>query len=177
MKKNYLFIFLIFIFLTACTNNWNQNSSEQKEFDTQNKTAQIVPPPQENDYLDNQGTLAPEEELITHFFTLINDKKIPQAIELMSPQAVPDDSTKQTWGVHFNAIRSVNIMSIEAISKDTWTDIEKVYKVTLEIYVDEKAANAPIPYYGWGDNPNIKFITVWRGNDGLWKIDQIGTGP
>lgn len=167
--KKIISLVLLTLVLSACTkpNLISQN---------QDKTSPIVPPPQKNDYLDNQGTLAPEEELITHFFALIDSKEIPQAIELMSPQAVPDDNTKQSWGVQFNTIRSVNVLAIEPVSQETWTDIQKEYKVTLEIYVDSSAANAPIPYYGWEDNPNIRFITLWKGNDGLWKIDQIGTG-
>lgn len=170
--KKLIFLFLTIIFLTSCTKlkSISQDKGQQVE------TSQIVPPPQKNDYLDNQGTLAAEEELIANFFGLINNHQIPEAISLMSSQAVPDDSTKQAWGVHFNTIRSVNIINMEAISQDTWTETQKVYKVTLEIYVDEKAANASIPYYGWEDNPNIRFITVVKGIDNLWKIDQIGTG-
>ncbi len=124
----------------------------------------------------NQSLLAPEEELITNFFGLINNGQIPEAVSIMSARAVPDDSAKQAWGVQFNAIRSAHVLKIEEVSQDTWTETSKEYKVTLEIFVDESAYNAPIPYYGWEDNPNIRFITVTKDGSGVWKIDQIGTG-
>jgi hypothetical protein len=172
-----IFLILIIIFSSALI--IPQINRDKKNEDQDNLSTIVPPRSEETDETlnDNQSLLAPEEELITNFFGLINNRQIPEAISLMSPQAVPDDSTKQAWGVHFNQIKSVNILNLEAISEDAWTDISKIYQVTLEIYVDEKAANAPIPYYGWSDNPNIRFITVWKSNDGKWYIDQIGTGP
>jgi len=126
-------------------------------------------PMKTEDNNSGQSLLSPEEELLTDFFGLINSDQIPDAIALMSDRAAPDDSAKQAWGVQFNAVRSVHVLDMEEVSQDTW-------KVTLEIYVDESAADAPIPYYGWEDNPNIRFITVVKDENGVWKIDQIGTG-
>ncbi len=137
----------------------------------------LVPPREEQQNLNNQQSLlAPEEELIYNFFALINNKEIPEAITLMSPNLVPDDGAKQAWGVQFNAIKSIHILSIQETNQEMWTDISKEYEVILEAYVDEAAATAVIPYYGWADNPNVRFITVWQGSDNRYYIDQIGTG-
>jgi hypothetical protein len=157
------------------------NSEDTKTVSKNNdNTSTIVPfivPLRQEDLNNNQSLLAPEEELIANFFGMINNQQITEAITLMSPRAVPDAASKQAWGVQFNAMKLVNVMGMEAVSQDTWTDKTKVYKVTLEIYVDQSAANEPIPYYGYGDNPNIRFITVWKGDNDRWYIDQIGTGP
>lgn len=138
----------------------------------------LVPPreEQQKNLNNQQSLLAPEEELIYNFFALINNKEIPEAITLMSPNLVPDDSAKQAWGVQFNAIKSIHILSIQETNQEMWTDISKEYEVILEAYVDEAAATAVIPYYGWADNPNVRFITVWQGSDNRYYIDQIGTG-
>lgn len=95
---------------------------------------------------------------------------------MMSQKTVGDDSNKQTWGVHFNAIKSINVMSIEPSMKESWSQDKHSYKVALEAYVSSEAANAPIPYYGWGDNPNIRWVTLIKEGD-FWKISELGTGP
>jgi len=37
--------------------------------------------------------------------------------------------------------------------------------------------NAPIPYYGWHDNPNVRWITLEKNSDGFWEIASLATGP
>lgn len=180
MKWKLLYIFIpivLFSFFLLKRNGISNTTSQITEIvsESENNISNAVPLRPDN-FNDNQSLLAPEEELIANFYGLIDNRQIPEAISLMSSNAVPDDSAKQAWGVQFNAIRSVNIMNMEAVSQDTWTDNSKVYKVTLEIYVDSSAADAPIPYYGYVDNPNIRFITVIKDTNGRWYIDQIGTG-
>jgi len=123
-----------------------------------------------------QSLLAPEEELITLLFGSINNHKNQDAVKLLSQNLNPNKESEKLWLDQFNAIKSAHIMDIKEISKDTWSETKKIYKVTLEIYADDSAANTPIPYYGWADNPNIRFITVVKINN-KWFIDQIGTGP
>ena len=130
----------------------------------------------QTDAYTHQSLLAPEEELIYLLFGSINNRQNQEAINLLSQNLNPTNETERHWLEQFNAIRSVHILDIKEISKDTWTDCKKIYKLTLEIYVDDSVSNAPIPYYGFGDNPNIRFITVVKLKN-RWFIDQIGTGP
>ena len=117
-----------------------------------------------------------EEDIIRTFFNLINEKRIPEAISMMSNQAVGNESTKQAWGVQFNAIKSIRVMAIEPSMKENWTADEHSYKTTLEVSMSSDAANAPIPYYGWGDNPNIRWVVIVKEGN-LWKISGLATGP
>ncbi|OGG00026.1 hypothetical protein A2Y99_02195 [Candidatus Gottesmanbacteria bacterium RBG_13_37_7] len=94
----------------------------------------------------------------------------------MSKQMTGDDSAKQIWGVQFNVIKSINILKVEPSMQENWSDSSHTYKITLEAYVSSDAANAPIPYYGWGDNPNIRWVELVK-EDGLWKINNLATGP
>jgi hypothetical protein len=156
MKKILLFIPLL---ITACNITKLNTNTDQNQINV-------------NTY---QSLLAPEEELITLLFGLINNCQNQEAVKLLSKKLNPNPETETLWLEQFKAIRSVHLMDIKEISKDTWTDTEKIYRVVLEVYVDNSAAKAPIPYYGWGDNPNIRFITVVKINN-KWFIDQIGTG-
>jgi hypothetical protein len=138
--------------------------------DTQNST--VFP-------TNEKTSLAPlptEEDVIRNFFNLINEGKPADAVMAMSKQNTENDSTKQAWAVQFEAIKSINILKIEKSMEENWTENSHDYKVTLEAYVSSESANAPIPYYGWGDNPNIRWIRIVKEDD-LWKINGIATGP
>ena len=54
---------------------------------------------------------------------------------------------------------------------------ENLYKVTMEVEVNARAADYPIPYYGYGDKTDIRFVKLTQNSEGVWKIDGIGTGP
>ena len=66
---------------------------------------------------------------------------------------------------------------IKPFDADNWTEDSQLYQVTLEIYVSSDAANAPIPYYGYVDNPNTRFISLTKNEAGIWQIATIATGP
>lgn len=169
MKKIILFpVLLLSLFMfSAC--------DIKKEVD-QNKEVLQTPTSEVENNQENTVPLPQGEDIIRSFFSLINEKRIPEAISMMTNQAVPDDSAKQAWGVQFNAIKSINVQAIEPANQASWTENSKEYKVTLEAYVSSEAANAPIPYYGWEDNPNIRWVTIIKNENGIWQIDQIGTG-
>jgi hypothetical protein len=170
-RSKITFLFLSLIMLapyakTHTTEAFQSSGSKDTSIQySQNKT----------DVYAHQSLLAPEEELITLLFGSIDNRQNQEAVKLLSQNLNPSKETERLWVEQFNAIRSVHILDLKEISKDTWTETKKIYKVTLEIYVDKPAANAPIPYYGWEDNPNIRFITVVKINN-RWYVDQIGTG-
>jgi len=119
--------------------------------------------------------LPTEEDVIRLFFTLIDEARIPEAVAMMSVEAVPDDSYKQAWGVQFNALDSIKVLKIEPYGQDNWGPGSHIYKVNLEVAVSENAANAPIPYYGWENGDNLRWVEIVKEGD-LWKINRIATG-
>jgi len=120
--------------------------------------------------------LPTEEDIIRLFFNLINEKKIPDAVSMMSKSITGDDSTKQAWGVQFNALESVKVQNIEPARKESWSQNSHEYKVTLDVSVSPQAANATIPYYGWDNGSNLRWVEIVK-EDEVWKINQIATGP
>jgi hypothetical protein len=171
LRSKVTFIFLSLIMLAPYAKTFANESFLSSDL----KGTSIQDSQNQAEAYAHQSLLAPEEELITLFFGSINNRQNKEAVKLLSQNLNPNKETEKTWLEQFNAIKSVHIMDIKEIAKDTWTDTRKVYKVTLEIYVDNSAANAPIPYYGWEDNPNIRFIGVIKLNS-RWYIDRIGTG-
>lgn len=116
-------------------------------------TPAVVPLPQETD-------------IVHTFFNLIGEKKPSDAVGMMN---VSDDSQKQAWAVQFNAITSIKVLNVVPAGEHT-------YKVTLDVKMNPDSANAPIPYYGWENGKNIRWITLEKvGN--LWKVQGIATGP
>lgn len=120
-------------------------------------------------------SLPTEEDIIRTFFGLIDEARIPEAVAMMSVEAVPDDSYKQAWGVQFNALDSIKVSKIEPYDQENWSSSSHTYKINLEAAVSENAANAPIPYYGWGNGDNLRWVEIIKEGD-LWKINQIATG-
>lgn len=124
--------------------------------------------------VQNQVPLLTQEDIIRTFFTLINEKRIPEAIEMLSPTIVPDDASRQTWGVQFNSLKQVEVIDIK--KQADLNGNGEIYRVDLQIEVAPEAASAPIPYYGWSDGKNVRWVAVVKENN-LWKITGIATGP
>jgi hypothetical protein len=116
------------------------------------------------------------KEIVELFLKKIGDKQIPEAIAMMSPQAIGDESQKQAWGVQLAAFKKLVINSVVPSMPEGWTQASQSYKVTMDVEMSEESANGPIPYYGYEKGINIRWIVLAKaGND--WKIQGIGTGP
>jgi len=126
----------------------------------------------------NQSTISTidDEKFIKNFFGLIESKKSSDAVSLMTNKNTSDDSIKQAWGVQFNNMSSIKVISTEANMKDNWTDSYRQYKVILDISMNPNSANAPIPYYGYENGQNSRYINLIK-EDGAWRVDAIATGP
>ncbi len=123
------------------------------------------------------ASLPTEEDIIRLFFNLIDEGRIPEAIEMMSASMVPDDSSKQAWGVHFNAINSIQVSEIKPYNQKSWDESKHKYEVLLNVDISEDSANAPIPYYGWVTGLNSRWIILEKDESDMWKIASISTGP
>lgn len=112
--------------------------------------------------------LPTEEDIIRLFFTLINEKRIPEAIQMMSSKVTVDDSQKQAWGVQFNAFSKVAVISVSA-------EGEGLYRVVLEAEMNPNSADEIIPYFGYENGENVRWISL-ENIDGGYKISGIATG-
>jgi hypothetical protein len=124
----------------------------------------------------NNVSMNSDTKFIKNFFGLIENRKEDEAVMIMTDRNTLSDSTKQAWGVQFNAIKDVKVINIKPSLQEEWTDTRHSYKVTLNIIMDPDSANAPIPYYGYDNGYNTRFITLQKEN-GAWRIDELATSP
>lgn len=120
---------------------------------------------------ENEVPLPTGEEIVRTFFELINEKRVPEAVAMLSSTASPDESTGQTWGVNFNTLETISIKTIEEWQKSDWTESQMTYKVVV---VAELKPNPQ--FYAWDNGENTKWINLVK-EANLWKIDQIASGP
>lgn len=147
-------------------------SETQSPINNQNKTDsstqknQTVPLPQ-------------DEDIIRNFVSQIEDGKADEAAKMMkiNDQSPPQaNSELQAWAVQFSNITSFKLLRMEKANENEWTDTKHIYKVVLDVWMDPRSADAPIPYYGWQNGENTRWLTLEKvGN--VWKIAEIATGP
>jgi hypothetical protein len=94
------------------------------------------------------------ESTVRTFLELISEKKIAQATEMMNSQG---------WSENFNSIKKLEIKKIEGNGN--------TFKVTLNLEVNKPGE------YNWENGENIRWITVIKDENNIWKIDSIATGP
>lgn len=138
--------------------NLFRKSSDNKPLETNNTVTNnsAVPLPQ-------------QEDIIGNFFNLINEDKIPEAVDMLSPQTISNESQKQAWGVQFNAFEKVVVKKIEPAGENN-------FKVTLDVLMKSETTDAVIPFYGYDNGENIRWVGLIK-IDNLWKITGIATGP
>jgi len=146
--------------------------SDQSQTQTQ-ITSQASPTTQHEQKTNNEVPLPSDEDIIRNFVNLIEEGSVDKAVLMMKTK---DETELQTWAVHFAAINSFKVLKIEKASEKSWTDNKHIYKVVLDVWMDPKSAQAPIPYYGWQNGENTRWITLEK-VENVWKIAEIATGP
>jgi hypothetical protein len=53
---------------------------------------------------------------------------------------------------------------------------ENFYKVTMDVEMKPESANAVMPFYGYDNGENIRWIGLIK-VDNLWRITGLATGP
>ncbi|MFZ2025301.1 MAG: hypothetical protein WAV51_03400 [Microgenomates group bacterium] len=139
-------------------------------------TALTVPLPTEVSVPPIIEEVSSAKKTVEKFLQNISEKKITEAILMMTKSSVPDDATKQAWGVQFAAFTKLSVQKIEPSMQEAWTTMQETYQITMDVEMNEDSANGPIPYYGYDKGVNIRWISVEKeGSD--WKIAGISTGP
>lgn len=148
-------LLLICLFLSGC------NST---------KTVSTVPSPvptQSSLKESREVPLPTQEDVVRTFINLIAEKRISEAVGMVD---ISDESQKQAWGVQLNSFESISLKNIEKNGEDA-------FKVTLTVKMNPNSANNPIPYYGYDNGDNVRWIGLEKGSDNLWKITGFATSP
>lgn len=133
-----------------------------------------------NVWITSQGRLnelsRASQASLEEFFAIVNSRNVNEAMKSMAPAMLRTPEQRKAWHSQLAAIRSIHVMKIEPASIGDWNSRRHVFKVTLEAYV-ENAPDAPIPFFGWHDNPNVRWITMELDNRRRWVVAGIATGP
>ena len=113
--------------------------------------------------------LPQEEDIVRNFINLISEGNISEAVNMLTPKTIADDSQKQAWGMQLAAFKKISLKKIEPAGNN-------LYRVTLDVEMKPESAQGPIPYYGYGNGENVRWIGLEK-VDGYWKITGIATGP
>jgi len=124
----------------------------------------------------NDVPLPLDTDIINSFFGQIELKRPNDAVNMMASTIINNESQKQAWAVQFNAIKSIKILSAEPSMKEDWTETKHTYKTSLDVEMDPKSADEPIPYFGWENGKNFRWITLIKEGK-MWRIEGIATGP
>lgn len=110
------------------------------------------------------------EDAIQIFFGLVDEGRVSEAVEMMAPESIGDESQKQAWGVMWNAFDEIKVTNLAKIE-------ESLYKVSLKTRMKEGFEDIiPMPYYGYGNGDFVRWVEVVN-VEGVWKIRGIATGP
>ena len=112
---------------------------------------------------------------IRRFIAAINDQRAIDAVNMLSAKLVSDDAARQQWLQQFSAIESIHVTAIEPSAIGNAGSCYQ-YKVKLETHVSADLDRA-VPFYGWSDNPNYRWIGLCPNGNGGWAISSFGTGP
>lgn len=113
-----------------------------------------------------------QEDAVRLFFDLIDEGNVSEAVGMLKPESIQDDSVKQAWGVQFNAFESIKVKNIELYDPDI-----NEYRVVLDVKMKPGTENAqPMPYYGFGNGEFTRWVSLVKVGE-LWRINGIATGP
>lgn len=170
-----MFKLLMAIFLTFLSSVFGLSKMKDLKVNNQESPTQVIVSiaPSPSPVITQANVPLPTgQDIVRVFFELINEKRIPEAISMMSSKAVPDDTHKQGYGVTFNQFKEIKVINIKESMKEEWTSDRQTYMVNLDVMI-RSDSNQPIL---WDDGENTRFVTLAKENN-LWKIDGIATGP
>jgi len=113
---------------------------------------------------------------LEEFFAIVNSRDVNEAMKSMAPSMMRTPEQRKAWRRQLSAIRSIHVMKAEPANVEAWSNKRHIFKVTLEAYV-ENVPDAPIPCFGWHDNPNVRWVTMELDNRRRWVVAGIATGP
>jgi len=112
-----------------------------------------------------------EKNAIYLFFQSINNRKVDQAIGMMTGELAGNSQMRQMWRTNFESLNSLRVIHIFSPEPSKEKDKPVSYKVTL--YAEPKPDAG---YVGWEPGENLRWLRVSQSGD-TCKIAEIATSP
>lgn len=113
------------------------------------------------------------EDFLRVFIALVDEGRVEEAVAAMSWIQTESPGSRESWSAYWGIFDSLKPLAIKSVAK---ADSAETFEVALEAKINTRAANAPIPNYGWQDGVNQRWFRVVKENGGF-KIGEIATGP
>jgi hypothetical protein len=94
----------------------------------------------------------------------------------MDPSNCSNEASVEEWKKKFTSFEKAQIVNLEPENQSGWSINNHTYKVTVNVKMLPEAAGASVPNYGWQNGDNIRWITLRKGADNLWRVLEIATG-
>jgi hypothetical protein len=120
--------------------------------------------------------LPSDSDSVNMFFQALKEKDYYTVLSMLDPSVINSNEAAVAWRDQFMAFESVNLKDVGPSNETSWKADEHVYKVTVTAKMTPESEKATIPYYGWGNGDIVKWITVRKGADGLWRIVGFASG-
>ena len=125
---------------------------------------------------DQGSGFSADASRIRQFFGLINRHRPVEAVAMMGPEMASEPSQRAAWTRQFSAIASITVRAIQPSGLGDGGACRN-YRVTLNVQLVQSRNRPPIPDYGWGPNPNLRWITLCPGRGASMHIASLATGP
>lgn len=119
---------------------------------------------------------APDEAQIRRFFGLIDRHRPEAAVAMMGPEIASGPRERSAWIRQFSAIKSIAVRGISPAGLGDEGPCRS-YRVTLTVQLMPQGNLAAIPSFGWGPNPNLRWVTLCPGKRSEMYIASLATGP
>lgn len=121
--------------------------------------------------VDEQKPSGDARDTIDEFFSLLDEGKADQALDLMSSSAVVNEQTRSMWLGAFEALESITVDKIEEHMQDSWSDTVEHYQCALEVRLKPDAQPGL-----WEEGEITRYVGV-QAENGVWKIREISMNP
>ncbi|MBP1745273.1 MAG: hypothetical protein H6Q58_2251 [Firmicutes bacterium] len=118
-------------------------------------------------YLEQQDN----RHLILKYFTLIDEGKYSDALDMMDENLVPDSAAEKSWTDGWKSIDQISIDWTYKYYEEEWTADTQTFEVNLNVKPSPDSVDS-----NWAVGENTRFITLKK-TAGGWIIHEIATGP
>jgi hypothetical protein len=113
---------------------------------------------------------------VRQFFRLIDRDRPAEAVAMMGSEMVSEPSQREAWTRQFAAIASITVRAIQPSGLGGGGAC-RTYRVSLNVQLVQSRNRSPISDYGWGPNPNLRWITLCPDRGVSMHIAALATGP
>jgi len=109
--------------------------------------------------------------VVRNFFTLTDDGKVDEALDIIVSTIGPDSNIRDAWAVGLKNMYYIKVRTLDGFQSNLWTESKHRYLLRLDVQLKDPAVPTT-----WQNGENVRYVTVSKIGD-LWKISEINQTP